>query len=94
MATLMLINSDFGVSIRVEMMEIEGDALSVIKKCQKNYIDQSKIIVFIRDIQQHKSGFQGIWFRHLSRSANQVAHKIAIESFTKGGRNLLGEIRS
>ncbi|KAK5794730.1 hypothetical protein PVK06_035971 [Gossypium arboreum] len=39
-----------GISMGVEMVEIKGNALTIIKKCHSNAIDKSKIGAYIRDI--------------------------------------------
>ncbi|KAG8480775.1 hypothetical protein CXB51_025443 [Gossypium anomalum] len=39
-----------GISMGVEIVEIEGNALTIIKKCHSNAIDKSKIGAYIRDI--------------------------------------------
>lgn len=75
------------VKFRAELgfgtVEIEGDALKIIKKCRSQEVDKSEIGVFIRDIQQNKSLFSIIYFHHISRHANQVTHTIARESLNR-----------
>ncbi|MBA0795872.1 hypothetical protein Gohar_006703 [Gossypium harknessii] len=73
-----------GMGIGVDAVEIKGDALTVIKKCKFNVEDKSKIGAYIKDIHQNKNHFHKIYFRHISRCANQTAHIIAIESLKRG----------
>ncbi|MBA0752946.1 hypothetical protein Gogos_021630 [Gossypium gossypioides] len=51
-----------GLTMGVKKMEIEGDALTIIKKCQSTTINKLEIGVYIKDIQQCKSDFQSIQF--------------------------------
>lgn len=56
---------------------IEGDALSVIKKSKSQVVDKSLIGAHIQNIQHLKNSFQGIFFQHIPRSANRLAHVLA-----------------
>lgn len=60
-----------GLAMKVGKIEVEGDALTIIKKCQSTTIDKSIIVVYIQDIQHSKNGFQSIQFKHVSRLANK-----------------------
>ncbi|MBA0548768.1 hypothetical protein Golob_019846, partial [Gossypium lobatum] len=51
-----------GLTMGVKKIEVERDALTIIKKCQSTAIDKLEIGVYIRDIQQCKSDFQSIRF--------------------------------
>lgn len=46
-----------GIGRGVDAVEIKGDTLTVIKKCQSNVEDKSKIGAYIRDIYQNKNHF-------------------------------------
>lgn len=59
-----------GVDIGLLVVIIEGDALSIIKKCQLDILDKLEVGVYIRDIQQTKNQFQSIRFKHIHRTAN------------------------
>lgn len=56
---------------------VEGDALSVIKKCQSSHADRSHIGAIIQDIQQLKVRFDKVNFQFIPRSANTLAHILA-----------------
>ncbi|MBA0767127.1 hypothetical protein Gotri_016074 [Gossypium trilobum] len=70
---------EMGLEMDLSTVEVEGDALSVIKKSQNNRVDKSKICAYIKDIQQLKKGFQICWFKHTSRMEDMVAHALATE---------------
>ncbi|MBA0856733.1 hypothetical protein Goshw_002227 [Gossypium schwendimanii] len=55
---------EMGLEMDLSTVEVEGDALSVIKKIQNNGEDKSKICAYIKDVQQLKKGFQICWFKH------------------------------
>lgn len=59
---------------------LEGDSLSVIRKCNTNLPDLSVINPLIQDIKQYSRNFQNVQFRHINRFANQVAGPIAKEA--------------
>lgn len=71
-----------GLAMRVGKIEVEGDALTIIKKCQSATIDKSIIVVYIRDI-QHSDSFQSIQFKHVSRSASKTTYRIVEESLRR-----------
>ncbi|MFQ6658912.1 hypothetical protein Gotur_027999 [Gossypium turneri] len=76
------------VRLRIQMgarkVEIEGDALVIIKKCQSNNEDKSEIGAYIRDIKQLATNFQTIRFKYTQRSSNQMTHFIATECLKRG----------
>ncbi|MBA0678134.1 hypothetical protein Goari_019496, partial [Gossypium aridum] len=47
-----------GISMGVDLVEIEGDVLTVINQCQTNVVDKSEIGAYIRDIQDYKDVFK------------------------------------
>ncbi|KAA3472534.1 glycine, alanine and asparagine-rich protein-like [Gossypium australe] len=59
---------------------IEGDSLTVIKKCNSRNKDRSMIGAYIMDIKQMVPRSKHFVFKHISRTANTLAHKIATES--------------
>ncbi|MBA0573135.1 hypothetical protein Golob_000427 [Gossypium lobatum] len=73
-----------GLEIGLSVVEVEGDALSVINKSQSNGLDRSEIGAYIKDIQQLKRGFQRCWFKHTPRMENRVAHALATEGLKRG----------
>ncbi|KAA3456919.1 reverse transcriptase [Gossypium australe] len=70
--------------IALEMGEeeiiIEGDSLSVIKKCRKTDIDKSQISPYIYDIHSMKSRNRRLRFEFIPGSANVLAHVLATEA--------------
>ncbi|KAA3460843.1 reverse transcriptase [Gossypium australe] len=67
--------------IQINMQEknviIEGDSLTVIKKCRKDSVDRSQIGPYIFDIHRKKSVFSKLSFDFIPRSGNMLAHLIA-----------------
>ncbi|KAG8474807.1 hypothetical protein CXB51_031504 [Gossypium anomalum] len=60
-------------------VEIEGDALSIFRKIQRQDEDRSNIRAFISDAKRMRRNFISCRFQHASRQANLVAHSLAIE---------------
>ncbi|MBA0669806.1 hypothetical protein Goklo_007383 [Gossypium klotzschianum] len=56
---------------------IEGDSLSIIKKCRSNTPDKSQVCAYISDIHKLQSRFQECRFEHVLRVVNSLAHTIA-----------------
>lgn len=56
---------------------IEGDALSIIKKCANNSINRSEISARIHNIKQISLRLKNLSFHHTFRSGNKVAHCLA-----------------
>ncbi|KAK5835913.1 hypothetical protein PVK06_011629 [Gossypium arboreum] len=65
------------------MVEIEGDSLAIINKCNSKEIDILEIGNIIRDIQHNKAGFSEVRCKYLSRTTNRFAHSIATKSLKK-----------
>ncbi|KAA3472829.1 reverse transcriptase [Gossypium australe] len=59
---------------------VEGDSLSVIKKCQNPERDKSQLSLYIFDIHQMKLRNRSLKHEFIHRSANNLAHVIAVES--------------
>ncbi|MFQ6626335.1 hypothetical protein Gotur_005259 [Gossypium turneri] len=62
---------------------IEGDSLSIIKKCKENRKDKSHIGAYIYDIQQIMSRSRNLMFEYIQRATNSLAHILAKESMKK-----------
>ncbi|KAH1063899.1 hypothetical protein J1N35_028886 [Gossypium stocksii] len=62
---------------------IEGDSLSVIRKCNDDKMDKSRIGAYIYYIQKMKSAARQLRFVHVTRSANTLAHILATESLKR-----------
>lgn len=65
-------------------VEVEGDALTIIKKCNSTTQDRSAISTYIQDLKEIKRFFfQEIRFMHTRRAKNMVAHTIATDYLKK-----------
>ncbi|KAA3474020.1 reverse transcriptase [Gossypium australe] len=64
---------------------IEGDSLTVIKKCQNQDRDRSMLGAFIQDIQMMVSSSRKFVFKHVPRLANILAHSIATQALKRSG---------
>lgn len=66
------------VDLRVETVTVEGDSLTVIKKCNSHLRDYSEIGRYIRDKKKSLfEKFHSIRFHHVCRLANKLADSIA-----------------
>ncbi|KAG8473015.1 hypothetical protein CXB51_034919 [Gossypium anomalum] len=77
-----------GIEMGLETI-IEGDALSIVKKCQNNVMDKSEITAYIRNIDLIAEHFLWIHFRHIKKEANHFAHTIATENQSRGEQEYL-----
>ncbi|XP_012487873.1 uncharacterized protein LOC105801085 [Gossypium raimondii] len=66
-----------GKEMKWRKIIIEGDSLSIIKKCRSNIPDKSKMCAYIIDIHKLQSSFQECRFEHVPRAVNSLAHMIA-----------------
>ncbi|MFQ6643111.1 hypothetical protein Gotur_017964 [Gossypium turneri] len=62
---------------------IEGDALSIIKKCKTQANDKSRVGAHIRDIHQLLIKTKRHYFEHTPREANSLSHMLAREALKK-----------
>ncbi|KAA3472189.1 reverse transcriptase [Gossypium australe] len=62
---------------------IEGDSLTVIKKCQNLDQDKSQISSYIFDVHHMKSRDRSLKFDFTHRSTNNLAHILAVESLRR-----------
>ncbi|KAA3460257.1 reverse transcriptase [Gossypium australe] len=62
---------------------IEGDSLSVIKKCQNPERDKPQLSPYIFDVYQMKFRNESLKHEYINRSANNLAHVIAVESLRR-----------
>ncbi|KAH1082866.1 hypothetical protein J1N35_022627 [Gossypium stocksii] len=62
---------------------IEGDSLSIIKKCISKNQDRSSIEAYIYDIKQILNRSKNFMFHHTPRSANAFAHLVATETLKR-----------
>ncbi|KAA3472007.1 reverse transcriptase [Gossypium australe] len=60
-------------------IQIEGDALTVIRKLNLDNEDRSCIRTYIQEIKRKSLNFQSIEFKNAPRAANRVAHGLALE---------------
>ncbi|MBA0845730.1 hypothetical protein Goarm_022506, partial [Gossypium armourianum] len=73
-----------GTELGLASVVVEGDSLSIIKKCQSNEIDKSEIGAYVRDIQHYQRGFHSVCFKYTLRKTNLVAHNLAKASLKEG----------
>lgn len=66
-----------GKEMKWRKIIIEGDSLSIIKKCRSNIPDKSQVCAYISDIHKLQSRFQECRFEHVPRAVNSLAHTIA-----------------
>ncbi|KAA3481600.1 Zinc finger, CCHC-type [Gossypium australe] len=62
---------------------IEGDSLSVIKKCKNWDQDRSMISAYIQDIKMMVSRSKKFDFQYVSRTVNTIAHDIATKELRR-----------
>ncbi|KAK5802421.1 hypothetical protein PVK06_030012 [Gossypium arboreum] len=62
---------------------IEGDSLSIVKKCKDVKLDKSQIGAYIHDIHEMKSRARKLRFEYILRSVNGLAHILATESLKR-----------
>ncbi|MBA0552157.1 hypothetical protein Golob_022994, partial [Gossypium lobatum] len=68
------------VHMQWDRVIIEGDSLSIIKKCKTKIPDKSLVSAFIHDIHQLSIYFKECKFEHTPRSTNGLAHNLASEA--------------
>ncbi|KAK5812692.1 hypothetical protein PVK06_028130 [Gossypium arboreum] len=69
-----------GIEMKWSEIIVEGDSLSVIKKCKAKRQDKSQIEAYIYDIHQVASRSKYFRFEHTPRSVNVLAYMLAIET--------------
>lgn len=79
----------FGQEQRILDIIIEGDSITVIKKCRKNEQDKSVISALIQNIKRRSQDFRSISFHHVNRRANQLAHILATTTLQFGKESYL-----
>ncbi|KAA3471033.1 glycine, alanine and asparagine-rich protein-like [Gossypium australe] len=62
---------------------IEGDSLSIIKKCNSVRPDKSLVGLYIQDIQRITTKARKLRFEFILRSENNLAHVLATESLRR-----------
>ncbi|KAA3466986.1 reverse transcriptase [Gossypium australe] len=72
------------LDINREEVIIEGDSLSIIKKCNTKGLDKSQVGSYIHDIHELKSKATNIRFEFVHRSGNHLAHILATETLRRG----------
>lgn len=65
-------------------VNVEGDALSVIKKSQSMKANRSEIGVQIQNIQHLNTRFERVLFQYIPRSVNALAHILATTTLKEG----------
>ncbi|MBA0826866.1 hypothetical protein Goarm_011681, partial [Gossypium armourianum] len=69
-----------GLEMKEHKIFIEGDSISVIRKCTSKSRDKSEICSIIHDIKTIQREFKSIKFQHVHRTASNLADIIATES--------------
>ncbi|TYH76482.1 hypothetical protein ES332_D04G089500v1 [Gossypium tomentosum] len=64
-------------------VEIEGDALAIVKKINANVEDGSIISAFIKDLKALSEGHRRCHFVHIANEKNGLTHLLAIEGIKK-----------
>ncbi|MBA0785178.1 hypothetical protein Gotri_028186, partial [Gossypium trilobum] len=70
-------------------VEVEGEALLVVKKLQMGGEDKSEIYEYIKDGQCLSKGFQTCMFKYGHRSMNEVAHLLATKGLKNGEQRFM-----
>lgn len=82
-----------GVNMQWEKVIIEGDSLSIIRKCKTKSPDKSLISAYLHDIHQLLLKFKECRFEHIPRLANNLAHILANEALKSSrGAYLIGRV--
>ncbi|KAG8472055.1 hypothetical protein CXB51_036938 [Gossypium anomalum] len=66
-------------------VDVEGDALTIIRKITLESEDRSFIRGYIQEIKRKSTRFRSIKFNHIQREANKVAHGLAKEGWKYDG---------
>ncbi|KAG8488566.1 hypothetical protein CXB51_016292 [Gossypium anomalum] len=69
-----------GLDLSYQRVVVEGDALSIIKKIQRNENDRSMLSPYIIDIKTLSKNFNKCRFRQMGRKGNETAHATAQEA--------------
>ncbi|MBA0788126.1 hypothetical protein Gotri_027952, partial [Gossypium trilobum] len=69
-----------GLEMKEHKIFIEGDSISVIRKCTSKSRDKSEICSIIHDIKTIQREFKSIKFQHVHRTASNLADIIATKS--------------
>ncbi|MBA0628223.1 hypothetical protein Godav_022987 [Gossypium davidsonii] len=72
-------------------VELEGDALMIIKKVQNQEEDRSILRAYIIDAKRLQKYFVSCRFKHIGKHANIKAHTLAKEGLKDGSETSLGE---
>ncbi|MBA0637092.1 hypothetical protein Godav_021856, partial [Gossypium davidsonii] len=76
-----------------EKVIIEGDSLSIIRKCKTKSPNKSLVSAYIHDIHQLVLNFKECRFEHIPRLENNEAHILATEAFKSNrGDYLVGRV--
>ncbi|MBA0875507.1 hypothetical protein Goshw_007892 [Gossypium schwendimanii] len=82
-----------GINMQWEKVIIEGDSLSIIRKCKTKRPDKSLVSAYIHYIHQLLFRFKECRFEHISRLANNLAHILSNEALKSSrGAYLVGRV--
>ncbi|MBA0859499.1 hypothetical protein Goshw_007445 [Gossypium schwendimanii] len=73
-----------GLDLGLMKVEIEGGALSIIRKLWREYDDKFKIGAYIRDRKWLSKRFLTCKFKYIYRSMNSIAHLLATKGLKRG----------
>ncbi|MBA0556135.1 hypothetical protein Golob_026262 [Gossypium lobatum] len=72
--------TQIGIDMNWEKVIIEGDSLSIIKKCKTSIPDKSKVCAYIHDIHKLLLKYKECIFEYIPRARNSLAHTLAKET--------------
>ncbi|MBA0859807.1 hypothetical protein Goshw_011035, partial [Gossypium schwendimanii] len=82
-----------GIDMQWENIIIEGDSLSIIRKCKTKSPDKPLVSAYIHDIHQQLLNLKDCKFEHVPRSANGLTHILANETLKRNiGVYLVGSV--
>ncbi|MBA0729851.1 hypothetical protein Golax_022988, partial [Gossypium laxum] len=72
--------TQIGIDMNWEKVIIEGDSLSIIKKCKTSIPDKSNVCAYIHYIHKLLLKYKECIFEYISRAGNSLAHTLAKET--------------
>ncbi|KAK5841557.1 hypothetical protein PVK06_003878 [Gossypium arboreum] len=72
-------------------IEVEGDALSIIKKTKSKEEDRSVLRAYMMEIKELEKGFKECHFKKISKSGNEAAHALAREGLKRQPKTYLDD---
>ncbi|MBA0741898.1 hypothetical protein Gogos_015018, partial [Gossypium gossypioides] len=75
-----------GLDLGLMKVEIEGDALFIIRKLRREYDDKFESGAYIRNEKWLSKRFHTYKFKYIHRSMNNIAHLLATKGLKRGDR--------